>query len=102
MRKITNSGCGSFLAVLKTFGERDNYSSPISFPTAGYTLALDFKISAKVFLLLDELDKIVLDYGGKLYLTKDVRMSKTMYSKTYPAFEHAAKFNSLQSERLAI
>jgi len=101
MKEITESGCGSFLAVLKTFGKKDDFSSSLSFPNEGYTLALDFKISTKVFSLLDRLDKIVLEYNGKLYLTKDVRMSPEMFQKTYPNhFEASKKFISLQTERL--
>jgi decaprenylphospho-beta-D-ribofuranose 2-oxidase len=101
MKEITESGCGSFLAVLKTFGKKDDFSSTLDFPDEGYTLALDFKISTKVFSLLDRLDKIVLDYKGKLYLTKDVRMSSEMFQKIYPNhFKTFDKFVSLQTERL--
>lgn len=101
MKEITESGCGSFLAVLKTFGKRDDFSSSLSFPEEGYTLALDFKITPKVFSLLDRLDKIVFDYNGKLYLTKDVRMSTEMFQKTYPNhFKISKKFVSHQIERL--
>lgn len=101
MQEITESGCGSFLAVLKTFGEKDDFSSSLSFPEEGYTLALDFKLTPKVFSLLDRLDKILLEYKGKLYLTKDVRMSSEMFQKTYPNyFKTSNKFISLQIERL--
>lgn len=103
LTKISASGCGSFLAVLKTFGEADAISSPLSFPMSGYTLALDFKINKKVLNLLNDLDKIVMEYGGRLYLSKDVRMTKETYAKTYKnQFSHSEKFNSLQSERLEI
>lgn len=103
LTKISDSGCGSFLAVLKTFGDSDILSAPISFPKAGYTLALDFKISKKVFKLLDVLDEIVIEYGGRLYLTKDVRMTKETFNKTYTGkYSHPDKFNSLQSQRLNI
>ncbi|HEY0262006.1 MAG TPA: FAD-binding oxidoreductase [Chitinophagales bacterium] len=102
MQRITQSGNGSFLAVLKTFGEAEILASPISFPMAGYTLALDFKITPNAMKLLDELDKLVLEYGGRLYLTKDSRMSKEMFEKTYTKFTHSEKFSSLQSERLSI
>lgn len=103
LTKIADSGCGSFLAVLKTFGKGDEYSSALSFPIEGYTLALDFKVSPKVFILLDELDKIVLDYGGRLYLTKDARMTSATFHQSYgTAFSHSNKFQSLQSNRLTI
>jgi FAD/FMN-containing dehydrogenase len=103
LTKIADSGCGSFLAVLKTFGKGDEYSSALSFPIEGYTLALDFKVSPKVFILMDELDKIVLEYGGRLYLTKDARMTSATFRQSYgTAFSHPAKFQSLQSNRLTI
>ena len=65
---ISNSGKSSFLSVLKLYGkENKNY---LSFPMEGYSLALDFKINEEVFGLLDDLDKLVLKYNGRVYLTK--------------------------------
>jgi decaprenylphospho-beta-D-ribofuranose 2-oxidase len=90
LEKINKQGSGSFLAVLKWFGKQD---SLLSFPMEGYTLALDFPISAKLFPFLDELDKIVQDCGGRLYLTKDARMSREMFAKTYP---HLSEFETLK------
>ncbi len=108
--RITDSGLGSFLAVLKLFGEQDSF---ISFPMAGYTLALDFPISLKAMDLFKELDAMVADYGGRLYLAKDSRMDAAMFAKTYPnadAFRQAVtllnegetRFASLQSKRIGI
>ncbi len=110
LEKIASAGMGSFLAVLKLFGrENDNY---LSFPMEGYTLALDFKIHPKLFPFLDILDRIVLEYGGRLYLTKDVRMKKDVFINGYPKWEKfkqlrkqenmKEKFNSLQSRRLGV
>ena len=110
LAKIATAGLGSFLAVLKLFGaENANY---LSFPLEGYTLALDFKIQNRLFPFLNELDRIVLDHGGRLYLTKDVRMSREVFQKGYPRWEQFAqireqyhlkeKFNSLQSKRLGV
>lgn len=110
LARIAAAGLGSFLAVLKLFGpENANY---LSFPLEGYTLALDFKIQNRLFPFLDELDRIVLDHGGRLYLTKDVRMSREVFQKSYPRWEQFAqireqyhlnqKFNSLQSKRLGV
>jgi len=107
---ISNSGKGSFLAVLKLYGEaNDNY---LSFPLHGYSLALDFKIEDGLFELLNELDKIVLKYNGRIYLTKDVRVSKETFEKGYPKIEKFRelrkkynmdkKINSLQSKRVKI
>ena len=110
LKRITDSGLGSFLAVLKMFGEQDSF---ISFPMAGYTLALDFPISAKAMELFKELDAMVADYGGRLYLAKDSRMDAKMFGKTYPNAadfkqavaelnQGATRFASLQSKRIGI
>ncbi|MGD9367891.1 MAG: FAD-binding oxidoreductase [Desulfobacteraceae bacterium] len=108
--RVARSGIGSFLAVLKLFGpENGNY---LSFPMEGYTLTLDFKIQPRLFPLLDELDRMVVDHGGRLYLTKDVRMQPETFRKGYPRADDFAavrathrlsdKLNSLQSLRLGI
>ncbi len=107
---ISNSGKGSFLAVLKLYGKaNDNW---LSFPIEGYSLALDFKIEKGLFELLDQLDKIVIKYEGRIYLTKDVRVSKETFEKGYPEIETFrqyrkekkmdTKFQSLQSKRVGI
>ncbi len=107
---IADSGQGSFLGVLKLLGPQND--NDLSFPMEGYTLALDFKIRKNLFPLLDELDRIVLDYGGRLYLAKDVRMPGEVFRKGYPHWERFVhlrqqmnmdeKFNSLQSRRLGV
>ena len=107
---ISKSGKGSFLAVLKLYGKaNDNY---LSFPMEGYSLALDFKIEKGLFDLLDKLDKIVVKYKGRIYLAKDVRVSKKTFEKGYPKIESFRqyrkenkmnnKFQSLQSKRVGI
>ena len=83
LERITRSGQGSFLAVLKLFGPQKSRPGNISFPTEGYTLALDFPITPALFPLLNELDAIVLDFGGRLYLTKDARMAPETFRKGY-------------------
>ena len=110
LSKIAQSGKGSFLAVLKLYGKaNENY---LSFPIEGYSLALDFKIEPGLFELLDELDEIVVEYGGRIYLTKDVRVSKETFESGYENIEKfrtfrkenniSEKFNSLQSKRLGL
>ena len=107
---IADSGKGSFLAVLKLYGKaNDNW---LSFPMEGYSLALDFKIEKGLFELLDKLDEIVLNHQGRIYLTKDVRVSKETFEKGYPHIENFRqyrknngmdkKFQSLQSKRVGI
>ncbi len=109
LTKITQSGEIPFLAGLKLFGKQDSF---ISFPQEGYTLAVEFPITPSLFAFLDDLDKLLLEYGGRLYLTKDVRMSSEMFKKTYVnsenfiKFKHqidkSNKFQSLQSKRIKI
>jgi FAD/FMN-containing dehydrogenase len=107
---IADSGLASFLAVLKAFGKgNDNL---ISFPMEGYTLALDFAMHPRLKPLLDRLDAMVLDHGGRVYLTKDARMSPETFRKGYPGLDeflevrttHGGdrRFHSLQSRRLEI
>ena len=107
--RISARGTGSFLAVLKLFGEQDDL---ISFPMRGYTLALDFPIEPGLFEFLDELDNMVADYGGRIYLSKDARMKKEIFWKTYPRasefkqilqkYDPDNRFVSRLSERLTL
>jgi FAD/FMN-containing dehydrogenase len=107
MHRISKKGMGSFLAVLKVFGKQE---SMISFPKEGYTLALDFPVRGDLLTFLDELDQIVLQYGGRLYMSKDARMKPEVLKSGYPQLdkfkEIVRKYNpdgkirSHQSDRL--
>lgn len=80
---LSENQLGSFLAVLKLFGQtpQDRY---LQFPMEGYTLALDIKITPKIWDILDELDGIVTNLGGRIYLTKDARLKGPLYMAQYP------------------
>lgn len=97
LETIANSGNGSFLAVLKLYG-KENPQAYNSFPFEGYSLALDFKVNSKLKKLIDQLDDIVEQYKGKIYLTKDSmsRSSLTNYLKNV----QSSKFVSLQHKRI--
>ena len=110
LKSIADSGKGSFLAVLKLYGEaNENY---LSFPMKGYSLALDFKIEKGLFELLDRLDEIVVNYNGRIYLAKDARVSKAVFEQGYPHIDTFRQFRksqgmddvlqSLQSKRVGI
>jgi len=110
LARVSSSGMASFLAVLKLFGRENN--NLLSFPLEGYTLALDMKIQPGIWELLDSLDRIVLDYNGRLYLAKDSRMKAEVFQKGYPKWEQfqqlrdklgtSGKINSLQSKRIGL
>jgi len=86
LEEITGSGMASFLSVIKEFGDRDH--GGLSFPRAGVTLALDIANHGQPLLdLLDRLDAIVLDAGGRLYLGKDARASRETFRRMYPRWE---------------
>lgn len=97
LETIAKSGNGSFLAVLKLYG-KENPQAYNSFPFEGYSLALDFKVNKKLKKLVDQLDSIVEEYNGKIYLTKDSmsRSSLTNYLKNV----ENPKFVSLQHKRI--
>lgn len=106
---IAAAGCGSFLSVLKRFGPGAP-QRPLSFPVEGYTLALDFPVSAAALRLLDRLDAITCAAGGRLYLAKDSRMTADTFRSGYgPGLDRvravragAGRFASCQSQRLGL
>lgn len=69
----------SFLTVLKMFKDQ---KSNISFPMHGYTITLDFPVNKHTKLLVPILEKIVLKYNGRFYLTKDSIISRESFLKS--------------------
>ncbi|MCD6025404.1 MAG: linked oxidase domain protein [Fibrobacteria bacterium] len=110
LRFLAANGMGSFLAVLKRCGE-DTVMLP--FCRRGYTLALDVpNRGTETLRRLEELDRIVLDFGGRVYLTKDARLPRETFRKMYPEWkawmETVTRYNpqgagrSRMSERLGL
>jgi len=110
LKEITKSGSGSFLAVLKKFGPTNK--NLLSFPIEGYTLALDFKATSSNISLVQRMDEVVKDSGGRVYLTKDAVMKESTFKATYPKWQEfesvrekygaIGKFASSQSKRLGL
>lgn len=110
LETIAKSKRASFLAVLKLHGiANKNF---LSFPLKGYSLALDFKITAGLFEFLDELDQLVLKHQGRIYLAKDARVPKSVFDVGYTKAEEfrelrrrigaSESIQSRQSQRLGL
>ena len=86
LERISALRAPSFVTVLKRFGEGD--PGMLSFPMAGWTLALDFPSRTPwLSQLLGELDEMVLEAGGRLYLAKDSRIPAGLMPRMYPRYE---------------
>jgi len=75
-----------YLAVLKDFGPANG--APLSFPLAGWTLALDMPRAAPgLEPLLEGFDRAVAEAGGRVYLSKDARLRPEMVRTMYPRLD---------------
>ncbi len=83
MERISAASLPSFLTVLKRFGPGN--AAPLSFPTAGWTLAIDVPAAhPHLPSVLVELDALVLEAGGRHYLAKDFHTSPDAIRRGYP------------------
>lgn len=90
--QLAHAPVGSFLSVLKTFGHFRS-EGLLSFPRPGITLAMDFPVSGdELFRLLDVCDRLVMEAEGALYPAKDSRMSKEIFSRSFPRLEEFQAF----------
>ena len=86
------SGSLSFLNVIKTFGDKSSVGI-MSFPTKGVTMSLDFfRIDAELLGLLDRMDEIIFNAGGKLYPAKDFRMDSRYFDSNFPRYQDFVPF----------
>ncbi len=110
LKKVVAFGGGSFLAVLKKMGAQDGI---LSFPFKGYTLSMDFPVKKGVVEMCKVLDEIVVDYGGRNYLTKDSILDEKTFKQMYNGlwekwmkikmkYDPENKFTSNQARRLGL
>jgi FAD/FMN-containing dehydrogenase len=92
LEQIARSGEGSFLIVLKTFEDRPS-PGLLSFPMPGTTLAIDFpNRGPSTLALLNRLDALTLEAGGRVYPAKDGRMASHSFQGYYPKYKDFASF----------
>jgi FAD/FMN-containing dehydrogenase len=91
LERLSKSRRASFLAVLKTFGEQNE--GLLSHPMKGYTLTLDLPNRGNLTGFLHELDRILLDHGGRLYLAKDAVSTPETIAAMYPRLD---EFKAIQ------
>jgi decaprenylphospho-beta-D-ribofuranose 2-oxidase len=99
LKLVTKYHSASFLSVIKSFGATSS-TDFLNYPIEGITLGMDLKISKRVWILLDELDELVAEYGGKTYLAKDARINKNNFDKQYPNDFNSSIFQSHQMQRI--
>ena len=85
LEKIATSGQKPFLNVLKKMGPEGG--GLLSFPAEGYTFAIDFPIARGLRALCAELDAMVIDAGGRVYLGKDAFLQPASLPAMYPRLD---------------
>ncbi len=93
LEALSRLGGASFLCVIKDFG-RDSLGT-LSFPEPGITLALDLPIRSGTQALVDALNRVVLDEGGRIYLAKDSFTREADFRAMDPRVE---AFNAIRDE----
>lgn len=86
------AGQASFLTVLKRFTDMPS-PGLMSFPVPGYTLTMDFpNRGARTLDLLERLDRMTVDAGGRVNPYKDQRMSAKTFAAGYPNWRNLEAF----------
>ena len=85
IRDIQKSGHYSFLNVFKLFGPGNK--APLSFPMEGWNVCVDFPIKKGLGEFCDELDRRIMEFGGRIYTAKDSRVSAETFRHMYPRTE---------------
>jgi decaprenylphospho-beta-D-ribofuranose 2-oxidase len=83
LERLAAAGAASFLAVIKDCGPASD--AYLSFPLEGTTLALDVPYRGEVTeTLLHDLNAIVIEHGGRVYLAKDAVTRAEEFARMMP------------------
>jgi decaprenylphospho-beta-D-ribofuranose 2-oxidase len=85
VQRVADTGHVSCLNVLKRFGPGNR--SPLSFPTEGWTLAMDLAVRPGLDRVLTEFDELVADAAGRVYFAKDARLDPATATVMYPRLQ---------------
>lgn len=108
LEALTGMGGASFLCVIKSCGPESK--GTLSFPRRGTTIALDIPARSGTQALVDALNRVLLDEGGRIYLAKDTFTRAEDFRRMDPRIEQfqavrdvwdpERKLRSAQSVRL--
>jgi decaprenylphospho-beta-D-ribofuranose 2-oxidase len=110
MEALTAVRADSFAAVIKPM--RGPGDGLLSFPMDGMAYAIDLPRRAGIEDLHRDVERIVLDHGGRLYVAKDALMQADSFAQMFPGLgafrdglakiDPEARFQSDMSRRLKI
>jgi decaprenylphospho-beta-D-ribofuranose 2-oxidase len=110
MEALTGARAGSFAAVMKPM--RGPGDGLLSFPMEGMAYAIDLPRRAGIEELHRDIERIVRDHGGRLYVAKDALMQADSFAAMFPKLDEFRemiakldpdqRFQSDMSRRLAI
>ncbi len=108
LQTIQKKRCFSYLAVMKY---HQPHHSMLGFDMAGYSIALDFPNAPKFVALQGELNQMIAEMGGRVYLAKDALLERRSFEAMYAAeladwkaaikqIDPNFRFRSVMAERL--
>ena len=86
LETIAHGNCLPFLNVLKKMGAGLETPASLSFPQEGFTFAIDFPVTRHLTTLTKQLDQLVVEAGGRIYLGKDALLDQVTFQQMYPHY----------------
>lgn len=94
LKELKKANSPSFLSVLKSLGNESQ--GHLGFPMRGWTLAIDLPLGNRNLKnLFHEMDRIVINAGGRFYIAKDSRMNSMDLPTMY---QNLDKWKKIKSE----